>query len=58
VRGRAHEIRDRTLRTTAAEAWPFEVDDGYRLFEFGVEHAIFGERGECRRLAAGLHVLA
>ena len=45
VRGRAHEIRDRTLRTTAAEAWPFEVDDGYRLFEFGVEHAIFGERG-------------
>jgi dipeptidyl aminopeptidase/acylaminoacyl peptidase len=45
VRGRAHEVHDRTLRTEAAAAWPFEVDDGYRLFEFGVEHAIFGERG-------------
>jgi hypothetical protein len=44
VRGRAHEVRDRALRTAAAAAWPFDVDDGYRLFEFGVEHAIFGER--------------
>jgi hypothetical protein len=44
VRGRAHEIHDRELRTAAAAAWPFEVDDGYRLFEFGVEHAVFGER--------------
>ena len=32
------------MRTAAAAAWSFEVDDGYRLFEFGVEHAIFGER--------------
>ena len=45
MRGRAHEIRDRELRTAAAAAWSFEVDDGYRLFEFGVEHAVFGERG-------------
>jgi hypothetical protein len=45
VRGRAHEVRDRELRTAAAAAWSFEVDDGYRLFEFGVEHAVFGERG-------------
>jgi hypothetical protein len=44
VRGRAHEVRDRELRTAAAAAWSFEVDDGYRLFEFGVEHAVFGER--------------
>jgi hypothetical protein len=44
VRGRAHEVHDRALRTAAAAAWPFDVDDGYRLFEFGVEHAIFGER--------------
>jgi hypothetical protein len=44
VRGRAHEVHDRELRTAAAEAWSFEVDDGYRLSEFGVEHAIFGER--------------
>lgn len=44
VRGRAHEVHDRELRTAAVTAWPFEPDDGYRLFEFGVEHAIFGER--------------
>jgi hypothetical protein len=44
VRGHAHEVHDRDLRTAAAAAWSFEVDDGYRLFEFGVEHAIFGER--------------
>ena len=44
VRGRAHEVHDREMRTAAAAAWSFEVDDGYRLFEFGVEHAIFGER--------------
>jgi hypothetical protein len=44
VRGRAHEVHDRALRTAAAAAWPFEVDDGYRLFEFGIEHAVFGER--------------
>lgn len=45
VRGRAHEVRDRELRTAAAAVWPFEADDGYKLFEFGVEHAIFSERG-------------
>ena len=45
VRGRAHEVHDRALRTAATAAWPFEPDDGYRLFEFGVEHAVFGERG-------------
>jgi hypothetical protein len=44
VRGRAHEVHDRELRTAAVAAWPFEPDDGYRLFEFGVEHAVFGER--------------
>jgi hypothetical protein len=45
VRGRAHEVHDRALRTVAAAGWPFAVDDGYRLFEFGIEHAVFGERG-------------
>ena len=44
VRGRAHEVHDRELRSAAAAAWPFEADDGYRLFEFGVEHAVSGER--------------
>lgn len=44
VRGRAAEIMDPAIRAAAAAAWSFEVDDGYRLFEFGIEHAVFGER--------------
>jgi hypothetical protein len=44
VRGRAREVTDGTTRAAVASAWAFEVDDGYRLFEFGVEHAVFGER--------------
>ena len=50
--------RDRELRTAAAAAWSFEVDDGYRLFEFGVEHAVFGERGNPDAWPPSLHVLA
>jgi hypothetical protein len=46
VRGRAVEISDISLRAAAAAAWAFEVDDGYRLFEFTIAHAIFGERGD------------
>ena len=45
VRGRAGEVTDPALRAAAAAAWSFEVDDGYRLFEFEIEHAVFGERG-------------
>lgn len=44
VRGRAAEIMDPAIRAAAAAAWSFEVDDGYRLFEFGIEHAVLGER--------------
>ena len=44
VRGRAREITDAATRAAVAGAWAFEVDDGYRLFEFGIEHAVFGER--------------
>ena len=44
VRGQATEITDRTIREQAAATWTFEVDDGYRLFELGVEHALLGER--------------
>ena len=44
VRGRAREVTDATARAAVASAWSFEVDDGYRLFEFGIEHAVFGER--------------
>jgi hypothetical protein len=44
VRGRAREVTDPTARAAVASAWSFEVDDGYRLFEFGIDHAVFGER--------------
>ena len=45
VRGRAREVMDSAIRTAAAAAWPFEADEGYRLFEFNIDHAVFGERG-------------
>jgi hypothetical protein len=44
VRGRAREITDPTTRAAVAGAWAFAVEDGYRLFEFGIDHAVFGER--------------
>jgi hypothetical protein len=44
VRGRAREVTDAATRAAVAGAWAFGVDDGYRLFEFGIEHAVFGER--------------
>ena len=46
VRGRAREVADPALWAAAAAAWSFEVDDTYRLFEFDIEHAVFGERGD------------
>ncbi len=46
VRGRAHEVTDATIRDAAAMAWSFEVDDGYRLFEFSIDHAVLGERAD------------
>ncbi len=44
VRGRASEVMDPNFRAAAAGAWSFEVDDGYRLFEFSIDHAVLGER--------------
>ena len=44
VRGQATEVRDSDRRSTAAGEWPFEVDDGYTLYELSIEHAVFGER--------------
>lgn len=44
VRGRASEVVDPILGATAAAGWSFEVDDGYRLFELGIEHVVLGER--------------
>ena len=39
-------VTDPAIRAAAAAAWSFEVDDGYRLWEFSVDHAVFGERGD------------
>jgi len=44
VRGRAHAIADPELHGRAAAEWSFEVDEGYVLYELGIEHAVFGER--------------
>ncbi len=46
VRGRASEVTDPALRDAAVAAWSFEIDDGYRLFEFSIEQAVFGERAD------------
>ncbi|HEX5148536.1 MAG TPA: pyridoxamine 5'-phosphate oxidase family protein [Candidatus Limnocylindrales bacterium] len=45
LRGRARPIDDEATRARFAAAWFFDVDDGYRLFEFRIDHAVFGERG-------------
>jgi hypothetical protein len=44
VRGRARPIDDEATRQAMADAWYFDIDESYRLFEFGIEHAILGER--------------
>lgn len=44
VRGRAACVTDSALSTAAASSWSFEVDDGYRLFEFGIEQCVHGDR--------------
>jgi hypothetical protein len=46
VRGRAREVTDPVARSAVAAGWKFQADDHYRLFEFGIEHAIFGERAD------------
>jgi hypothetical protein len=46
IRGRAREVTDPALRATAAAAWSFGVDEGYRLFDFSVDHVVFGERAD------------
>jgi len=44
VRGRATEVADVERRAAAVATWPFEVDETYRLFAFGVESAHLGRR--------------
>ena len=46
VRGRAHAVTDPALGAAAASSWSFEVDDGYRLFEFDIEQVVHGERAD------------
>lgn len=48
LRGRARLVTDRALRDEAAAGWSFTVDDGYRLFELDIEHALLGERASRR----------
>ena len=44
IRGRAVAIHDDAVRAAAAAAWPFEVDETYRLFELRLEHVVIGRR--------------
>lgn len=44
IRGRAAPVTDPALLAAAADGWSFEVDDGYQLYEFSVDHVVIGER--------------
>ena len=44
VRGRARLIGEGPDRSRIAEAWAFEVDERYTLFEFSIESALLGAR--------------
>jgi hypothetical protein len=46
LRGRAALVTDAEIRSRAVESWPFAPTDEYPLFELGIEHALFGERGD------------
>jgi hypothetical protein len=37
-------VTDAQLVAKARSGWFFEADDGYRLYEFAIEHAVWGER--------------
>jgi hypothetical protein len=43
VRGRATAVTGE-LRAAAAADWPFDIDDGYTLYELAIDHAILGRR--------------
>lgn len=44
VRGRATTVANPAVRDAAVAAWPFEVDDGYELFDLSIDHALLGQR--------------
>jgi hypothetical protein len=44
LRGRAQRVDEPAERARIAGGWSFEADDGYTLFEFGIEQAVLGVR--------------
>jgi Pyridoxamine 5'-phosphate oxidase len=44
LRGRAVLVADPATRETVAGVWAFEPDDGYTLFELGIDSALTGVR--------------
>ena len=44
VRGRATAVTEAALRAAAVAAWPFEVDDGYALYDLSIDHVLLGRR--------------
>ena len=44
VRGLGLAVTDPAVRDAVAAGWTFEVDDTYRLFALGIDHALLGER--------------
>jgi Pyridoxamine 5'-phosphate oxidase len=46
VRGLAREVTDAALVASASAVWSFEVDDGYRLYEFSIDHVVLGRRAD------------
>ena len=45
IRGRASLVTDPARRAAAIAVWPFEADDDYAMFEFGVDSCVLGLRG-------------
>ena len=44
IRGRATAVADAALRTAAVAVWPFEIDDGYALYDLSIDHVLLGQR--------------
>jgi len=44
LRGRARLVVDDGERALVADGWAFTIDDGYALFELGIESALLGRR--------------
>ena len=44
IGGRARLVDDQAERARVADGWAFTIDDGYTLFELGIESALLGAR--------------